>query len=150
MEDCMTVIWIKNVLYIPAFFIAIGFPEQTAWSITMLTILMLIDFVTGILASGKIDGINSITSKRMTAGAISKLIIILIPFVVIATGKGISLDLMPYTQGILSILILSEAYSIFGNMQSYRCGKRIPEIDAISFVLKSIRKMMLSLLEKAK
>lgn len=150
MENCLTVLWIKNGLYIPAFFIALGFPEQTSWSITILTFLMVIDFITGIIASAKVDGIQSITSKRMTAGAVAKLIIILIPFIVLLTGKGLGLDSMKYVQGVLFILIVAEAYSNLGNIQSFRTGQRVPEIDAVSLLLKKIRKGLLELLDKAK
>jgi len=141
---------IKNGLYIPAFLMAIGFPEQMSWSITALTVLMIIDFLTGILASAHIDGLRSITSKRMIAGALSKMVVLLIPFILVIAGFGIGIDLEQYVQGTIVILILAEAYSNLGNIQSFRTGKRVAEIDAVSAVLKGIRNYILSLLEKAK
>jgi hypothetical protein len=147
MENSQVIVWIKNALYLPSFLIAIGFPEQTAWSIAILTILMLVDFITGIAASSKINGWCSITSKRMTAGALSKLIILLIPFIIAITGKGIGVDFMTYVQGSLIILILSEAYSNLGNIQSFRTGEKVTEVDAISLILKLIRKKFYNLLK---
>lgn len=146
MEQNQIILWIKNLLYIPAFFIALGIPEQTSWSITILTILMLVDFITGVSASYKINGRCSITSKRMTSGALSKLVILLIPFIIAITGKGIGIDFMTYVQGSLVILILSEAYSNLGNIQSFRIGKKVAEVDAVSLLLQNIRKVFYMLL----
>ncbi|HBI17140.1 MAG TPA: hypothetical protein DDY52_03255 [Candidatus Moranbacteria bacterium] len=150
MENCTTIIWIKNLLYIPAFLIAIGIPEQTSWSISALSILMIVDFATGILASYKIDGRNSITSRRMTMGAVAKALILLIPFVLILGAKGAGFNLNLVVQSILSMLVLSEVYSIIGNIQAFKTGKRIKEIDALSIILKKIRGMLFSLFDKAK
>ena len=141
---------IKNGFYVPAFLTAIGFPEQMSWSITALTALMIIDFVTGILASAHIEGIRSITSKRMIAGALSKMVVLLVPFVLVIAGRGIGIDLEQYIQGTIVILILAEAYSNLGNIQSFRTGKRVAEIDAVSAVLKGIRNYIISLLDKVK
>ena len=147
MENNQLILWIKNGLYLPSLLIAIGLQEQTAWSITILTILMLVDFVTGIAASYKINGWCSITSERMTAGVISKLIILLIPFIIAITGKGIGIDFMVYVQWSLVILILSEAYSNAGNIQSFRTGKKILEVDAVSLLLSKIRKLFYQLIK---
>lgn len=149
-EHAHVVCLIKNGMYIPAFLIAVGFPEQMSWSITALTALMIIDFVTGILASAHIDGLRAITSKRMIAGALSKIVVLLVPFVLVIAGRGIGIDLEQYIQGTIVILILAEAYSNLGNIQSFRTRKRVSEIDAVSAVLKGIRNYILSLLEKAK
>ncbi|NTW30825.1 MAG: hypothetical protein HGA33_06090 [Candidatus Moranbacteria bacterium] len=150
MEDHFVVCFIKNGLYIPAFLIAIGLPDQMAWSMTALTVLMIVDFFTGISAAARVDGIRSITSKKMTAGALAKMLILMIPLVLIVAGKGIGVDFEGYTQGAISILILAEAYSNLGNIQSFRTGKRVAEIDAVSIILKKIRAMVVSALEKIK
>jgi len=147
MENSQVIMWIKNALYLPSFLIAVGFPEQTAWSITILTTLMLIDFITGIAASSKIYGWCSITSKRMTSGVVSKLVILLIPFIIAMTGKGIGVDFMVYVQWSLVILILSEAYSNAGNIQTYRTGKKVLEVDAVSLLLSKIRKIFYSIIK---
>lgn len=150
MENCITVIWIKNWLYIPAFLIAVGFPAQTAWGITALTILMIVDVSTGIIASIKIDGTKSITSRKLTAGVVAKSLILLIPFLFAVVGKGIGLNMDIYSRGFLSMLILAEFYSVAGNINSYRCGKRLPEIDVVSSILGKIRNVILKVLEKTK
>lgn len=148
MENCVTVTWIKNFLYIPAFLIAIGIPEQASWSIVVLTILMIVDFVTGILTSYEIDGREAITSRKMTMGAIAKALILLVPFILIITAKGLGIDVLFFVQGSISMLIVAESYSVIGNIYAFKTRKRTKEIDAVSMVLKNIKDMILSILEK--
>lgn len=150
MEDSKLVCIIKNILYIPAFFMALGMPEQMAWSMASLSVLMMIDFVTGVAASIRINGIQSITSKIMTAGAVSKLLIILIPIIILIAGKGVGLDVVKYVQSGIAILVLSETYSNIGNIQSYLTGVRVPEGDAVSTLLTNIRKIILKVLNESK
>lgn len=150
MENCLTIIWIKNWLYIPAFLIAVGFPDQTAWGITALTVLMVLDVATGIIASVKIDGSKSITSRKMTAGVVAKAMILLIPFLFAIAGKGIGLNMDIYSRGVLSMLILAEFYSVAGNINSFKSGKRLPEIDVVSSILGKVRNIILRVLEKTK
>lgn len=150
MENGTIVCFIKNGLYIPAFLIAIGLPEDMAVSITVLTVLMVLDFFTGVSAAVQIDGFKSITSKRMIAGIVAKMLILMIPVILLLLGKGIGIDLNEYTQGAVVILVISEAYSNLGNIQSFRTGKRVAEVDAVSIVLKKVRDLVLFILEKAK
>ena len=146
MENCKTVTLIKNFLYIPAFLMAVGIPEQAAWSIVALTILMVVDFFTGIMTAYAIDGRESITSRKMTIGAAAKALILLIPFVLTLTAKGVGYDLVFFVQGSISMLVLAETYSIIGNIHAFKTGKRSKEIDAVSFVLKKIKDMLTELL----
>lgn len=150
MEDCLTVTWIKNWLYVPAFLMAIGFPDQTAWLITSLAVLMVIDTISGVMLSGKIDGLLSITSRKLAAGVVSKSLILLIPFMFAMVAKGFGINFDVYLFGTVGLLVLAELYSVLGNIQSYRTGKRLPEIDVVSLALSKIRKAILSLLEKTK
>ena len=48
------------------------------------------------------------------------------------------------------ILVLSEAYSNLGNIQSFRTKKRVAEIDAVSMVLKKVRDLVILALERSK
>jgi len=150
MNDHFLVCWIKNGLYIPAFLIAVGLPDQMAWGLTMLSILMIFDFVTGLAASAIIDGRSAITSKRMIAGATAKMLVLLIPIILIVAGRGIGIDFESYTSGAIYILVLAEAYSNLGNIQSFRTGKRVAEIDAVSILLKRVRNLVITTLEKIK
>lgn len=150
MENCATVIWIKNGLYIPAFLIAIGFPDQTAWLITSLTVLMVVDTLSGIMLSIKVDGMSSITSRKLTAGVVAKSLILLLPFLFAMVAKGFGINFDTYLFGAVGLLVLAELYSVLGNIQSYKTGKRLPEIDVVSLALNKIRKAILFLLEKTK
>lgn len=150
MNDHFLVCLVKNGLYIPAFLLAVGLPHQMAVSVTALTVLMMLDFFTGVAASARIDGMRAITSKRMIAGVVAKLLILTIPLVLIVAGKGIGINFEGYTQGAIYILVLAEAYSNLGNVQSFLTEKRVAEIDAVSILLKRVRNLVITTLEKIK
>lgn len=150
MENCATVLWIKNLLYLPAFLIAIGLPHTLAWSISSLTFLMFIDVLTGVIASGIIDGKKEITSRKMVAGVVAKSLILLIPFLFVLVGRGIGVELLKYAGGVTIVLILAEFYSITGNIYSAKNGERLPEVDFISMLLKRMRIIILEILDKNK
>lgn len=150
MEECYTTTLIKNWLYLPAFLIAIGFPEALSWSVSSLTILMFLDVFTGIIASGRIDGVKEITSRKMVGGIIAKSLILLIPFIFVIIAKGIGFDLFVYIRGIVGLLVLAESYSVIGNIYSAKNQERLPEVDFISMILKKIRDFIINLLEKTK
>lgn len=150
MEDCKTINIIKNWLYLPAFLIAIGLPEFLSWAISSLTFLMIVDVFTGMLASARIDGIDGLTSRKMLGGIVAKTTILILPFVVVLIGKGLGVDLFSYIRGVVSLLVLAEAYSVVGNIYSAKNQQRLPEVDFISIVLKKIRDFIINLLEKTK
>lgn len=141
------IVIIKNSLYIPAFLAGLGCPIQAC---QYLIYLMLIDFATGVIRAGMNHGWQSVKSSIGIAGIISKVTILLIPVVLIFTGKGIGMDFTALIGGVLYILVLSESYSILGNIQSIRSGKDIPEFDAVALTLKQVRNALLKILDKGK
>ena len=150
MEDCKTISAIKNWLYLPAFLIAIGFPEVLSWAISSLTFLMFADVFTGVIASGRIDGVKEITSRKMVGGVVAKSLILLIPFVFAMMSKGLGIDLFAYIRGVVALLVLAESYSIVGNIYSAKNQQRLPEVDFISIILKRIRDFIINLLDRTK
>lgn len=103
-------------------------------------VLILIDFITGVMKSwsNKIE----ITSKRMRWGIASKFSLILIPIVIGLGAKalGQNADAL-FTYG-MNLLILSEVYSIIGNIYNIRTGKNLPEWDVIALFASRIRNDM--------
>ncbi len=139
--------YIKNLFYIPTFFIACGMHPDMAMSTTILFFLMCIDMATGIVSTGTIEGWAKIKSRVAIAGLLSKLMVLLIPLVIALVGSGLHQDLTLIAVGAVYILILSEAYSVLGNIQAIRAGKKVTEFDAVSMLLKSIRKMFMKMLK---
>ncbi len=149
MENFWITTWVtvKNCLYIPAFLAGLGCPLQAC---QYLVYLMIIDFVTGVVRAGMNHGWQSVKSSIGIAGIISKVTILLIPVTLIFAGKGVGMDFTMLIGGVLYILVLSESYSILGNVQSIRSGKDMPEFDAVALTLKQVRKFLLKILEKGK
>jgi toxin secretion/phage lysis holin len=150
MEECYTITLIKNWLYLPAFLIAIGFPELLSWGISSLTFLMILDTLTGIIASGRIDGIKEITSRKMVGGIVAKSLILIIPFLFVFVARTLNVDLFKYIRGIVALLVLAESYSIIGNIYSAKNQERLPEVDFISLILKRLRETIISILDRNK
>jgi phage-related holin len=128
---------LKHVGYGIAFIIGTaGLPSE---SFQILAGLMVADTITGIIRVGRIHGWQSVRSSRLGAGVVSKMVIIGAPVVIAWAGKGAGIDLTPVASAALSILILSEAYSILGNMHATHIGKDVKEFDAVAYLLKATR-----------
>lgn len=136
----MTVI-LKNLGYIPAVFLGLS-----TESYGILAGLMILDTITGVIRAGVVHGWRSVNSHNLSFGILSKMCLILVPLIVALAGRGAGFDLTLVAKGALSILILSEAYSILGNVQSIRIRKDIVEFDAINFLLVRLRKGLEKLL----
>lgn len=133
---------LKNIGYVIAGILGIKYDIIVAFSF-----LMLIDVVTGILVSARVDGWVSITSKRLAFGVLSKLLLLLIPISIALAASVVEEDFSFLVRSTISILALAEAYSITGNIYAIKVGERIPEFDAISVILRKIREV-LALLSK--
>ncbi len=125
---------IKNVSYIPAFVLGLS---TEAYGI--LAILMMLDTVTGVIRSGTIHGWRSVTSHAAEVGLLAKLLLLMVPLVVALTAKGAGIDLHWVASGSLTVLVLSEGYSVLGNVHATYLRKDIKEFDAINFVLTKFR-----------
>lgn len=129
--------WFKNSTYVLAGFVGISYDVYTAFSA-----LLLIDVITGIIASAKIDGVRSITSKRLSFGLVSKLLLLMIPISIALAGKSIGSDLEELVDSSFFILTASELYSVIGNIYAVKIGERVPEFDAVSVILGNIRRVL--------
>ena len=138
--------FIMNLMYIPL--IAACTYLNLSWeSMTLLGILLGIDYITGI---SKVYVINrkNLKSYKAIAGIITKVSILLIPVVLSIAAKQIGYDMVIFTDTIISMLVLAETYSIIGNIRSIHQKKEVEEVDAISIVLKKINIVVEALLKK--
>ena len=138
-KDSLLVIptWFKNSTYVLAGFVGVSYDAYTAFSA-----LMVIDVITGILASAKVDGWRSITSKKLSFGLISKLLLLVIPISIALAGKSVGSNLEGLVDSSFFILTASELYSVIGNIYTVKMGVRVPEFDAVSVILGNIRKVL--------
>ena len=141
MIETKTSIWVilKNGMYIPAFVLSAGISVN---AVNALAVLVMLDTILGILKSAKLKGWRSITSQRLAGGVISKLVLLLIPVTLALASLGVGIDIKWFVQSSISILILSETYSVLGNIHSINTGKETPEFDAVQFILLRIQGML--------
>ncbi len=112
----------------------VSFPVEPA---LILAALMALDFFSGL---GRAHALKEqITSRRMKNGITSKLLLLIIPLVMALTAKGLGVDFSWLVEWSISVLILSEAYSIVANIYTVRTGVSAPEWDVISLILGKIR-----------
>ncbi len=129
--------WLKNATYALAALAGVTHEAYTAFAV-----LMLFDVATGVLASAKCDGWRSITSRRLSFGIISKLLLLFIPLAIALAGKAAGVSLQSVISSAFMVLTLSELYSVIGNIYTVRTGVRVPEFDAVSVVLRNIRRLI--------
>ena len=104
-------------------------------------ILLLIDYLTGLAKARALK--HSITSNHMKYGIISKFSLLLIPLVLAIAAKAVSADFSYVLIVGINILVLSEVYSIVGNIYSVRTKEELPEYDAVAMIGKKIRAMLI-------
>lgn len=105
--------------------------------------LLVVDYLTGIGKAYKLG--HSITSNKMKYGIISKLSLVLIPLALAAAAKGLGTNSMVIVETSMTILIVSELYSIIGNYYSMKTGLEMPEYDAITILGKRLRGVLIRL-----
>lgn len=111
-----------------------GLPAEPA---AILAVLMCIDFVAGV-GRARVLG-EPVTSHRIKVGTISKCSVMIVPLVMALTAKGLGADFNWLVGWSISVLILSETYSIIANIYTIRTGVAAPEWDAVSLILSKIR-----------
>lgn len=103
--------------------------------------LLMIDYITGVWKAGRLG--HTITSNKMKYGVISKMSLILIPLTLAICAKIIGADFKYVLDTGMMILVLSEFYSIIGNIYSIRTKDELPEYDVVAALGKKIRNILL-------
>ena len=116
--------------------------------LTILIILMCLDMVTGTFKAYRIK--EKITSRRWIAGFLSKLLVLLVPFTIALMAKGVDFDVKWFIGFSLSIMVVAEAYSILGNIYTFKTGEAVAEIDAVSAIIKVLRNFLEGMIERGK
>lgn len=134
---------VLNFLYLP-FTIMLDAADINQFMI--LGWIIIIDFMTGV---GKSIVLRiPITKKKAIDGIIFKSIILLIPLVIALVAKGLGFDVKDYVYWIVSLLIVAEAYGVFGNILSIRNKKLIEDQDVVNIILNGIRNLIIKYVNK--
>lgn len=144
-EQPLQITLLKHIGYIPAIFIGLSLE-----SFLILAVFMVLDTIVGVIRAMIVDGCRSFQSAKLTSGIVSKAIIVLLPLLIAWAGKGAGMNLVPFAQAILGLLIFTQLYSIIGNTYSIRMRKNVPEWDAMSFVLKKLQEIVEALIKNGK
>lgn len=141
-EPLSTFAFIKNLSYVVAFMASLEWLGLNPQAVTIFSILMVIDVVTGVTRAAIVEGGRSVRSAILKRGILAKLLVLTALFSVALTGKGIGLDMKILVQSTVTVLILGELYSILGNIHSVRTGNQKMEFDAVAFLLARVRELI--------
>ena len=132
----ITNISVLNLFYLPCvpFLAYLSVPVEP---IFILAILLGMDYFTGILKVFVLKG--HLRSYRAVAGMLTKASIVLLVLALAFMAKGLGLDFKLYLSLLISALIISETYSIIGNVYSIVSREEIEEFDAVAMVIKRLR-----------
>ena len=137
--------WIIKTTIYPIVAIVCAYLNLNQEIIWILAILVIIDFITGILRAYRVW--EKITSARMWSGAISKTLLIFIPFVLWLWFKAIGWDVSKILSAMVSILVVAETYSVIANITQAIKWEVIEEFDVITMVLTKILAKLKQIIE---
>ena len=110
--------------------------------------LLIIDLFTGWVKAGKLG--KARTSVRMKYGILTKMMLLMMPIVLALGAKGVGVEFKEVLTVCMSILVLSEVYSIISNIYTIqsKSGEELPEYDAIAIIGKRLRTVLMRLGEE--
>lgn len=110
-----------------------------------LTILMVADYVSGIIKAWKLK--IEVTSKRSNKGIIEKATLLAIPFAIGIVGKVVGVPIGFTIQWFFTMITVAELYSFIGNCYGIYTGKDVKEFDAVTYILRFIKEIVLKFLK---
>ena len=126
----------------------VQFLEIDGKKLSILVVLMCMDMLTGTLKAYRTK--ENITSRRWIAGFLSKLVVLLVPFTIALMAKGVDFDVKWFIGFSISIMVIAEAYSILGNIYTFKTGEAVEEIDAVSAIIKVLRNFLENMIERGR
>lgn len=111
-------------------------------ALSILSILLILDFVMGI-ADTYIKDKTKVTSAKMWKWLVKKVTRRMLPFIVVWIFRWAWIeDMSTIVSMIISMLIVTEWYSIIGHIYSINTWKEILEIDAFEMILNFLLKLL--------
>lgn len=114
-----------------------GLPVEPA---VILAVLMMLDFFSGIGRAYAIG--EQITSRRMKAGAVGKMLMLLLPLATALAAKGMGADWKWLIEWVVNLMILAELYSFVANIYTMRTKNDLPEWDVVAIIGKKLSKLI--------
>ena len=108
--------------------------------------LLIIDLFTGWVKAGRLG--HARTSIRMKYGVLTKMMLLLMPIVLALGAKAVGVEFKDVLTVCMSILVLSEVYSIISNIYTIKSGEELPEYDAIAIIGKRLRNVLMRIGEE--
>lgn len=106
----------------------------------VLVIVMFFDIITGIASSYK-DDKYQLTTRKFKIGIMGKALMLLIPVLIFLVIQVVfDTDMIMYVKMVINFLIIGEAYSVISNINNFKTGKKLPEIDVLSIIINKIKK----------
>lgn len=142
----------KNVVFDFSNFVKLGFYALFVWLkidlevFSILMVFMSVDSVLGAVKAVRLG--EDFSFKKLLWGFCLKLCFLIIPLMVALLAKGMGEDFELGVDIVMKILIVSEAYSGFGNIYSIKNKVEVKRIDIISMLLKSMRIGLKKVLDK--
>lgn len=127
---------------IPSMFAYLWISQEVVY---VLTALIFIDVLTGI-AKHIVHG--TVRSRSLSAGLISKLILLLIPLTLWLVGKSWGYDLSTLVTVAVSVLAVWEWYSILANIYEIQTKKKLEEFNVVGLLIQKLASFLKSLLDK--
>lgn len=137
-----TLTTLKNSSYVLGFIASVEWLGYRPESVVILLALMLLDLGTGLTRARKQEGGSAITSASLKRGITAKLLMLSAMVSVALTARGTGIPLENLAQGMMTILMLGELYSILGNIHSSKTGKKKVEFDAVSVILNKVKTLI--------
>lgn len=110
-----------------------------SWEVAAIFVALLaLDFIFWIWDAYITDR-NSVTSEKAWHWVVKKICKLCLPLIVVLVLRGVGFEnLEMVVTTIISILIITEGYSIVGHIYSLSAWKTIPEIDAMAMLVEFI------------
>lgn len=132
---------IKILIY--TLFIFLNIPID---AVKILVAMLLLDTILGLIKSIKLK--HKLTFKKLLWGMVSKMALLLFPMVLALMGKGLNYDLTSFPLIIMDLLIVSEGFSVIGNIQSIRTGEEVESMDIVSIIIRATREGLKKVMDK--
>ncbi len=116
--------------------------------LTILAVLMGFDMLTGTIKAYVLG--RDVTSRRWMAGFLSKCTILIIPLALALMAKGVGAELNWFVGFAMSLMVVSETYSIIGNIYALKTKQEVTELDAISAIVNTLRGVFETMLRDKK
>jgi hypothetical protein len=141
-DSALAIAAFKNFSYVAIFIASVQYLGFNPESLSILSMLMTLDMMTGIARAAVVEGGKAIRSAIFRKGILAKFLLFTGLLSVALMAKGLGFESTNYAQGIINVLMLGEAYSTLGNIHSAKTGQPKVEFDAVVWMLNKVKRII--------